>query len=103
MANDVKNQITITDEQIEFSGFPLIPEAGIISVFHTENSFTIYPYEKSGMFYTSFSLTDNRTIDKKTSLREYVIFRAMIEEIKENESGEYLFVELNGVYLFLVQ
>lgn len=98
MANETKNQIIISDTCIEFVGFPLLPETGTISVFHTENSFTIYPSVVEKLFYTTFEIKD-KMIKKDDYLKEYAIFRTMIEEIKDQ--GEYLFVEYNDIYMII--
>lgn len=103
MTNNQVNKIVVTDEEVSFIGFPSIQPNSKISVFHTENSFTIYPFNKEGIFYTSFDIID-KTIQRKTDTHGYALFRTKIEEIKdypEQTIKEYQFVEINDVFMIL--
>lgn len=103
MTNEKVNKIVVTDEEISFIGFPTIEATSKISVFHTENSFTIYPLFKQGTFYTNFDII-NKTIRKDVDTHGYALFRTMIEEIKDypmQTVKEYQFVEINDVFMII--
>lgn len=103
MIKETVNKIVITDEEISFIGFSTIEPISKISVFHTENSFTIYPLFKQGTFYTNFDII-NKTINREIDTHGYALFRTMIEEIKDypmQTVKEYQFVEINDVFMII--
>lgn len=96
MSKIQENFIIVTDNYIEFTGFPLLPENGIISVFRNEDFLTIYPDKHEGDFYSSYIIAQ-KAITKKSNPLDYGKFTTMLTLY--DKRTKYKFFEYNGVYV----
>lgn len=95
MSETQENFIIVTDDYIEFTGFPLLPENGVISVFRNGDFLTIYPNRHEGDFYSSYIIAQ-KAIEKKSNPLDYGKLAAMLTLYAERT--KYEFIEYNGVY-----
>lgn len=92
----LENSIIVTDDFIQFIGFPLLPENGLIYVYRTKDYLTIYPFKQEGDFYSSYIIA-RKMITKESNPLDYGKFATMLTLY--DERPKYGFIEYNGVYV----
>lgn len=100
--NTVVNELLITNEIIEFSGFEYI-EVGktTITIYHPNNRMlVIKPCIKKGDACTLINLSDKKIL-KSDNEHDYFILRGIIELIKEDSKEPYLFNEVDKTYILM--